>query len=144
MVVTLMNPLNTEKPTVVICDGCGELINDGFMQVGEDLDDAGHKVLVVNEDEHYCDCCVGKAGERPGEFRTCDYCGKPFFEGYTVEGGGWYCCEGCFEPMMKRDYPKGYRPNGHEDDPHWCGGMWDFKGDDGEWRDTGIFLTDWL
>ena len=122
--------------TIVKCDGCGEVIYDGYMK-----DEYTKDAHVIDFDHHYCDNC--KDDSMNQEFRTCDYCHKPMIDGFTVEGGGWYCCEDCFEPIMKRDYPNGYKPNDHDDDPYWCDGMWDYLDDDGKWRDTGIFYTEW-
>lgn len=127
MIETIVDPFGPVAfPTVVKCDVCGERLYDGKC----DLD--GH---------HWCYDHAPDGARH--EFRTCDYCGQPMSEGYTVDGGCWYCCDECFEPMMKRDYKLGYRPNEHDDDGGWCGGYWDYKSEDGEWYDTGIYYTDW-
>lgn len=135
--------LKTEVKTIVVCDGCGERIRDGYRSYTSHRDESGRVCAFTLGDEHYCERCKEKAGVSPAEFRTCDCCGKPFSEGFTVEGGFWYCCEECFgDELMNRDYPDGWRENQHEDDPHWCGGYYDFM-HEGEWLDTGIFYTEW-
>lgn len=129
MIETICTPYGKAAfPTVVKCDGCGKVIYDGLCD--------------PKCEHHWCDeeC---NPESKTWEFRTCNYCGKPMTEGFMVEGGGWYCCDDCFEPMMNRDYPNGYRANTHDDDPCWCDGMWDYKDDDGKWYDTGIFYTEW-
>ena len=112
---------------VVRCDGCGEVI-DMFGSFGCD-------------GQHFCDeGCSTPANQ---EFRICQYCGQPMIQGYTVEGGFWYCCEKCFGGMLESDYPNGWRVNDHDDDPHWIDGYYDYKDDEGNWHDTGIFYTEW-
>ena len=112
--------------TKIYCDACG----DAITMFGS----------MASEHEHFCDECSTPANQ---EFRVCSYCGEPMIDGYTVEGGFWYCCEGCFPKMLEKDYPEGLRENLHEDDSHWCGGYYDYL-HDGKWLDTGIFYTDWL
>ena len=114
---------------IVRCDTCGDRIYDGLSDFGCE--------------RHWCDAECKPHSDVEAEFRVCVECGMPMVQGFTVEGGGWYCCEECFEPMMERDYPNGYRANDHDDDPHWCDGMWDYKDEDGTWHDTGIFYTEW-
>lgn len=115
--------------TVTRCDTCGERIYDGLCDYGCE--------------HHWCDEGCKPDSNIEAEFRTCGECGRPMVQGFTVEGGGWYCCEDCFgDGLMDRDYPGGWRENAHEDDPRWCGGYYDYK-HDGEWHDTGIFYTEW-
>lgn len=77
-------------------------------------------------------------------FRVCEACMKPMTEGYTVDGGFWYCCEDCFEKQMDISYPHGWRANAHVEDELWCDGYYDFlSAIDGEWHDTGIYYTEW-
>ena len=126
---------NDEK-AVVKCDGCGEVIYDGYMKEEQTRD-----ACIIDSDHHYCDSC--KDDSMTQEFRTCDHCGMPMIQGFTVEGGFWYCCEDCFEQVINEDYEV-WRENDHKDDPYWIGGYYDwYDAREDAWHDTGIFYTEW-
>lgn len=75
------------------------------------------------------------------EMRFCDECGKPYDAGYMGGDGEWYCCTDCFEPMMDRDFGKGKWRATEEEGRY--GGYYEYLTDDGKWRDTGAFYTEW-
>lgn len=75
------------------------------------------------------------------EVRFCEVCGKPYDAGFIAGDGDWYCCEGCFEKTMNKDYGKGkWRET---DDEGVNGGFYEYLDDNGKWEDTGIYWTDW-
>lgn len=75
------------------------------------------------------------------EVRFCEECGKPYDAGYTMNDGGWYSCEECFKSAMDRDYGEG-KWRGTHDEGEW-GGFYEHLCDDGVWRDTGVYYTEW-
>lgn len=126
----------------IICSTCGEKIQDGWMR-RERVAWCG-TFAYQETDEYYCDEHKLDAGEYACEFRTCDYCGKPMNQGFTADGGVFYCCEECFEGVMNADYPYGWRENSHDDDPCWEDGYYDYKDESGAWHDTAIYYTEWF
>ena len=132
MLETICTPYGKAAfPTVVKCNSCGKVIDScGFIIKGE-LADA-----------HYCDECACELRIAAPEFRICDVCGDLMVEGYCSEDGGLHLCENCFKPWMDKNCPDGWRANEHEEAPIWGGGFYD-ELIDGEWRDTGIFWTEW-
>lgn len=73
--------------------------------------------------------------------RHCNCCNAPLSNGFMVEGGWWYCCEDCFNSVMDKDYGQGkWRATEKEGE---CGGFYEYLDDDREWKDTGIFWTQW-
>ena len=74
------------------------------------------------------------------EIRFCEDCGKPVDAGFIAGDGDWYCCQDCFDDAMDKDYGKGkWRPSENEGE---YGGWYEYF-DDGEWKDTSIFYTEW-
>lgn len=86
------------------------------------------------ENQLYSDC---------NDLPSCDYCGKTMVAGFTTNEGCWRCCLDCFPGALQEDYGNDWRENDHEDDSDWFGGYYDYKADDGNWYDTGIFYTEW-
>lgn len=77
------------------------------------------------------------------EIRFCEVCGKPMDYGYTVDDGGWYCCEECFEPAMDDEYGK--RNWRVTDEAGEQGGYYEYMNMyNCEWKDTGIYYTEWF
>lgn len=75
------------------------------------------------------------------EIRFCEVCGKPYDKGFMECDGDWYCCEDCFDGGMNERYGKGkWRPS--EDEGAW-GGWYEYLNERGEWKDTGVFYTEW-
>ncbi len=74
------------------------------------------------------------------QIRFCEECGKPFDAGFIAGDGDWYCCQDCFDDAMDKDYGKGkWRPSENEGE---YGGWYEYF-EDGEWKDTSIFYTEW-
>ena len=88
-------------------------------------------------------------GESPETFeeyegRRCEICGKPVYQGFTDDWGEFYCCEGCFEAYMNKEYGEdNWKESGDEE----CGpngGYYIATVDGGEsWFDTGVYYTEW-
>ena len=75
------------------------------------------------------------------EIRFCEFCGKPMDCGYTVDNGGWYSCEECFDWAMNKDYGKGnWRASNQAGE---YGGYYEYL-KNGMWEDTGIYYTEWF
>ena len=75
------------------------------------------------------------------EVRFCDECGKPFGEGFMMEDGCWYICDDCFETAMNKEYGEGKWRGTDEEGAY--GGFYEHLNDSDEWKDTGIFWTEW-
>lgn len=71
----------------------------------------------------------------------CDVCGRKIEDGFC--DGRYRICEEDFESFMDETYGiLEWRPNGHEDEPSWDGGYYDFY-QDGKWYDTEFYWTEW-
>lgn len=69
--------------------------------------------------------------------RFCDVCGIPYDMGFMAGDGEWYCCQSCFQS----EFEKGnWRET--EEEGEW-GGYYEYLNSDGEWKDTGVFYTEW-
>lgn len=141
MIETICTPYGKAAfPTVVKCDGCGEVIYSGWMHsYSAKLN--GNDVLLMDEGRHWCDECAEKLGDCRSEFRICERCGKTMVDGYVIGDACTHVCEDCFEPWMDENCPEGWRENpSGEEGEH--GGYYDeLVG--GEWVDTGAYWTQW-
>ena len=122
MIETICTPYGEAAfPTAVKCDGCGKRIE--FWGT-------------VADGNHYCAECSTPANQ---EFRICNVCGLPMFDGFT-DLDGFYCHDGCFEQAMDAEFPAGWRQV--EDDG--CDGYYEwYDPREQEWCGTGIFWTEW-
>lgn len=75
------------------------------------------------------------------EVRFCEVCGKPYDAGFTMDNGDWYVCVDCFEDAMDKEYGKG-KWRSTDEEGKW-GGFYEFLSDADEWKDTGIYWTEW-
>lgn len=123
MIETICTPYGKAAfPTVVKCDGCGEVI--------------AHCGTMASEHEHFCDNCSTPANQ---EFRICIHCGKPMVDGFT-DLDGFYAHEECFEDAMDNMFPDGWREVADDG----CDGYYEwFDQRECEWCGTGIFYTTW-
>lgn len=128
-------------PTVVKCDGCGEVIDSGWMPTEEGRNEGGPWFHVC-EEEHYCEACSERKrldGDTMCEFRICTGCGKPMVDGMT-DLDGFYTHEECFDGEMDELFPAGWRQV--EDDG--CDGYYEwYDPREQTWQGTGIFYTTW-
>ena len=75
------------------------------------------------------------------EIRFCEECGAPYDKGFIAGDGDWYCCENCFEIAMDDCYGKGkWRPSKEEGS---YGGWYEYLDDNGKWKDTSVYYTEW-
>ena len=141
MVETICTPYGKAAfPTVVKCDGCGEVIDGCGWFRFEPLAESGpgSAGYRYDDNEHYCDECADKLEHR-GEFRICDRCGSVMTEGFCDEEAD-HICEECFEDWMHESFPAGWRAV--EDDG--CGGYYEwYEPREQEWCGTGIYWTEW-
>jgi len=72
--------------------------------------------------------------------RFCQECGRPMVEGLTDDCGDVYCCYGCMDNFLEREYPLGHRKSMEIGEN---GGWIEYKTESGEWKDTGLYETDW-
>lgn len=126
MIETIVDPFGKAAfPTIVKCDGCGEIITQcGTMCESDD----GKTTL------HFCDDCSSPANQ---DFRICMVCGQPMIEGYT-DGGNFYACEKHFEKAMTETYV-----NWREVDDDFCDGYYEWYEPREGWCGTGIYWTTW-
>lgn len=138
MLETICTPYGKAAfPTVVKCDGCGEVIEDcGWMTSEMACCDGGG---VMHRERHYCDGCEPKGEPNRWEFRICDRCGSVMTDGFCDEEAD-HICEECFEDWMHESFPAGWRAV--EDDG--CGGYYEwYEPREQEWCGTGIYWTEW-
>ena len=137
MLETICTPYGKAAfPAVVKCDGCGEVIESGWMPTETGRSEGGLWFSIV-EHEHYCDACAEQLDDLC-EFRICDRCGAVMTEGYVLGESCDHACEECFGPWMDENCPGGWREV--EDDG--CDGYFE-ELIDGEWHGTGIYWTQW-
>lgn len=140
MIETICTPYGKAAfPTVVKCDGCGAVIDSGWMH-SYSAKLHGNDVLFTDEDRHWCDECAEKLDGKC-EFRVCERCGHVMTQGFVIGDACTTVCEDCFEPWMDENCDA-WRANEHEDDRLWDGGYYD-ELIDGEWVDTGAYWTEW-
>jgi len=121
----------------VVCDGCGEVIDSGWMPANHGESQTGLWFSIV-EHEHYCDEHQEDAGKGRVEFRICMVCGKPMNDGMT-DLERFYCHEECFEQAMADEFGQWREV---EDDG--CDGYYQaYDAREDRWFGTGIFYTEW-
>lgn len=96
--------------------------------------------IPINQKELDIEDIISSMLERADtEIRFCEHCGKPIDRGFTIDEGGWYCCEDCFEDDMNEYYGEGKWRRTETGSGYYEHYNENFK----DWWNTGIYYTEW-